>query len=335
VSQEDEIREKLRKLEKAFREGRISEETYKELKAKYSARIVALGLADPDHPARKEIDEASALADEVVSLYMFGGTFVTACSHEDGMRLASAIDKALEKAPIDLDLMVAKSGALCLANKIDAAKEIIDEVLSIDPNHFEARQRKNYWDTWPHLFNFPSWSEKARTLHPVLAEGLQRIERIQIVRDTLQLGLAVFIYVDPSRLPDLIITPEMSCRWEPVWSDTPHGSVVAHYPIVEDAKGNRIVSEDFVPTFVPKRPLAGSGYWLLKRLAVTSSCFIVVTDGQNVLYNRRYVFPEELKRKLRSFAERIDKEAQKEDIRAFLMAREWHMDHFNPKGTIF
>ena len=333
MSGEDEIREKLRKLEKAFQEGRISEETYKELRAKYSASTRVLGLVDPNHPARKEIDEASTLADEVISLYMFGGTLITACSQEDGMRLVSAIDKALEKAPKDLDLMVAKSGALCLAGKDSEAKKLIDKVLSFNPNHFEAKQRKKYWNEWPHLFNFTSWSEKAENLHHVLVEGLQRIEKVQIIRDTLQLGVAVFMHVDPSKIPDL--TPEMSCRWEPVWSDTPHGSVVAHYAIVEDTKGNRLVTESFLPTFVPERPLIESGYWLLKRLAATPSCFIVVTDGQKVLYNKRYVFPEELRKKLRLFAERLDKETQKGDIKAFLMARKWHMDHFNPKGVIF
>ncbi len=39
----EEIREKLRKLEKSFIEGRISEETYKELKAKYEAELASLG----------------------------------------------------------------------------------------------------------------------------------------------------------------------------------------------------------------------------------------------------------------------------------------------------
>ncbi len=38
----EEIREKLRKLEESFIEGRISEETYKELKAKYEAELAAL-----------------------------------------------------------------------------------------------------------------------------------------------------------------------------------------------------------------------------------------------------------------------------------------------------
>jgi len=46
----EEIREKLRKLEESFIEGRISEETYKELKAKYEAELASLGL-EPAKPS--------------------------------------------------------------------------------------------------------------------------------------------------------------------------------------------------------------------------------------------------------------------------------------------
>ncbi len=109
MSQRYKICEELSKLEKAFQKGGISEETYGELKAKYSARIRVLGLADSNHPAYNEVNKASAQAYEVISLYVFGGTFVTACSYEDSMCLASAIDKALENSPRDLDLITTKS----------------------------------------------------------------------------------------------------------------------------------------------------------------------------------------------------------------------------------
>ncbi len=46
----EEIREKLRKLEESFIEGRISEETYKELKAKYEAELASAGI-EPTKPS--------------------------------------------------------------------------------------------------------------------------------------------------------------------------------------------------------------------------------------------------------------------------------------------
>jgi len=46
----EEIREKLRKLEESFIEGRISEDTYKELKAKYEAELASLA-PEPTKPS--------------------------------------------------------------------------------------------------------------------------------------------------------------------------------------------------------------------------------------------------------------------------------------------
>jgi hypothetical protein len=81
---------------------------------------------------------------------------------------APRVDRALETSPQDLDLLVAKSGALCCAMQFKTAEEVIDTVLSMAPLHFEARQRKDHWDAWRHLFQFPAWSDAAATLHPVM-----------------------------------------------------------------------------------------------------------------------------------------------------------------------
>ncbi len=53
MSTEDAIREKIRKLEEALMEGRISEETYRELKAKYEAELerVRSGWVEVEAPA--------------------------------------------------------------------------------------------------------------------------------------------------------------------------------------------------------------------------------------------------------------------------------------------
>jgi uncharacterized membrane protein len=55
----EEIREKLRKLEESFIQGRISEETYKELKAKYEAELAALGKV----PEKPTVPSAEGLGD--------------------------------------------------------------------------------------------------------------------------------------------------------------------------------------------------------------------------------------------------------------------------------
>jgi len=334
VTKEEETDEKLRKLEKAFREGRISKKTYAELKSKYSARTKALGLADSNHPARREIDEASALADEVVGLFESGGVSMVTCDSIGAMRLVSAIDKALKKAPSDLDLMVAKSAALCLAAQFKTAEEMIDRVLSLDPNHFEARQRKDHWESWRHLFNFPPWSERASTLHPIIIENLRHERSIQIVRDGLQLGVAVFRPALPSHFPRGL-SPTMRCKWEPILSETPHGPILAHYILIEDDPANPFRAEGFLPAYRPEKANPMSSYWLMQRLLAMPSCFIVITEGQRVLYNRRYVFPEALRGKLKSILDKFASEPPEKGIEAFRKAAKWHMEHFDMKTIRF
>ncbi len=61
----EDVREKLKKLEKALKEGRISEETYKELKEKYKAGLTALeenvrveeAFSLPEHIKRLQMEE--------------------------------------------------------------------------------------------------------------------------------------------------------------------------------------------------------------------------------------------------------------------------------------
>jgi len=334
VTEEEQSDERLRKLERAFREGRISEETYAELKSKYSACARVLGLVDPNHPARREIDEASALADEVVELFVSGGVSMVTCDSIGAMRLVSAIDKALEKASSDLDLMVAKSAALCLAAQFKTAEEIIDRVLSLDPNHFEARQRKDHWERWRHLFHYPPWSEGASTLHPIIIENLRHERSIQIVRDGLQLGVAVFRPALPSHFPKGL-SPAMRCKWETVLSETPYGPILAHYILIEDDPVNPFRAEGFIPALRPKEVNPMSSYWLMHRLLAMPSCFIVITNGQRVLYNKRYVFPETLRTKLKSILDKFASEPKERGIEAFRKAAKWHMEHFDMKTIRF
>jgi len=289
-----------------------------------------LGLADPDHPARKEIDQASTLASEVVSLFVGGFS----CHSGDAMRLVSLIDNALEKSPNDLDLLVAKSGALCLALKFKTAEEVLDKVLSIDPNHFEATQRRLYPDKWPHLFAYPPWSESTTTLHSIILNHLQRKFILQIIRDGLQTGIGIFRPATMSQFPKGL-TSDMRCKWQPLWSETPYGPIIAHYTLIEDDPENPYVAEAFLNPSITDEVNPFSGYWLIRRLTTLSSCFVVLTDGHKILYNRRFVFPDSLRRELKTISERILEERPRLDEKTWRSAIQWHTQHFNMKNIRF
>jgi len=287
-----------------------------------------LGLIDPNHAARQSIDEASLVADQSIRLSAYGDQVAMESNSADAMHLVSLIEKALEIAPDDLDLLVAKSGALCCALQFKTAEEVIDHVLSINPEHFEARQRKEHWQKWEHLFQYPSWSTAAKTLHPVMTAHLRHQHPVQLIRDGLQIGIAVVRSAQSHEFPNGLPNRTPS-KWMPIWSDTPYGAIVAHYAVIEDNPADPWKGEGFLPTNVPDKTTPASGYWLLQRMCHISSCFIVLADGQNVLYNARYIFPDTLRSTLLAISDKMIRQSAKKDPMAFQKACQWHMNSFD------
>ncbi|HDM92410.1 MAG TPA: hypothetical protein ENG69_03335 [Candidatus Korarchaeota archaeon] len=72
----EDVRRKLKKLEEAFREGRISEETYEELKEKYKAGLTAL-------EENVRVREAFSLPEHIKRLQM-EGLIVAATVQKEG-----------------------------------------------------------------------------------------------------------------------------------------------------------------------------------------------------------------------------------------------------------
>ncbi|MCK6539485.1 MAG: hypothetical protein L6Q26_05450 [Anaerolineales bacterium] len=289
---------------------------------------LALGLADPHHSARQFIDEASRIADRTVRLEWLGDREVLQTNTVDAAQLVSAIEEALGKAPDDLDLLLAKSGALCCGLQYKTAEEVLDLILSVDAEKFDARQRKDHWEDWGHLFQFPSWSTAATTLHPIMVGHLQNERAVQLVRDGLQIGIAIVRSVRRAEFPEGL-SNRMSSKWEPIWSDTPYGSIVAHYVLIMDNPTDPWRGESFLPTFTPEKASPISGYWLLQRLRQVGSCFIILTDGNDVLYNVRYVFPDNVASTLQTIADKTAGQSTERDAAAFRKASQWHMNNFD------
>lgn len=244
----------------------------------------------------------------------------------EALRLVAAIDKAIDKADGDLDLLVAKSAALCCAAQFKKAEEVIDEVLRLDESHFEARMRKNYWNEWNHVFSYPSWSQSRTTLQPGMAECLSLPHQMQLVRDGLHIGVAVTMGAD-SRQFAKRLSNKMACAWLPIWSETAHGEIVAHYLAVKDDPSNPYKGEGFLPVRPPETVNPSSGYWLIQRLSHVEGCFLVLADGDKVLFNSRYAFPHSLRSTLAAFAEKASRLPGKTDRQAFEKAIRWYQEN--------
>jgi len=307
----------------------------KPLPTAISPASLPLGLSDPKHRARRNIDAAASLADTAGRLDVVGDRVLFSSLSPQAMKVVDAIDQAIQQAPDDFDLLIAKSAALCCAAQFKSAEEVIDEVLKAVPNNFEARQRKDHWEKWNHVMQYPPWFDSAKELHPAMARAIRDRRSVQLVRDGLQIGIAVVGNAELKQFPRGLST-KMRSKWELVWSETPHGVLIAHYLMVEDDPGgDPFRVEAFLPTFVPTEVDPDSGYWLLQRLNHMNSCFLVLVDGERVLYNARYIFPGRVKATLRLFAERVVQRAEGRDLSAFQRACQWHMSKFDMNSLRF
>jgi len=282
----------------------------------------------------KYIQAASSLADRVIKIEPIGSLGMMKVTSSDGVRLVSAIDRALSKLPGNPDLMMAKSAALCCALQYNEAKKTVDMVLEKHPDHFEARQRKDHWDTWEHLFHFPPWNTRKIALHQVMAIGLSRGKQVQVVRDGLNLALLIIHPIQKREFPGGI-PPDSRFKWIADWSETPEGSLIAHYILLDTGKGDIYRGEGFFPVYYPREANIEEGYWLLQRLALINKCYIVLAEGRNVWFNKVYNFPAEFQENLKETAKIAEEKKLPQDFPGFRRACQWHMQNFDPCQLVF
>lgn len=142
------------------------------------------------------------------------------------------------------------------------------------------------------------------------------------------MGMAVVFMAEKESFPKGLHS-RMRAKWEPVLAQTPHGDVMAHYLMVADDPKDPYIGEAFLPTYLSEPVLPEAGYWLIQTLAHLDSCFLVISNGADVFFNIRYVFPEAFKKRLREIAACVRERSARMDVRAFKSAAEWHMMHFS------
>ena len=117
--------------------------------------------------------------------------------------------------------------------------------------------------------------------------------------------------------------------WEPVWSATPSGAIVAHYLVVDDNPADPYRAEAFLPLWRPEKATRMNGYWLLGQLAAADGCFITLAEGSRVIYNRWYSFPATVRAHLAAMVGRLDSADAARDPDTFRQAMQWHMNNFD------
>jgi len=280
------------------------------------------------------LQEASRVADEECSLTYIGGGGVL-LSVKDATaesRLVASIDKALALAPNDPDILFAKSEALEAGMQGESAQQIRRRALAIAPEHFDARMREEHYQEWSNLFTNPGWSEDMQKVPEVMLGWQQDGVPMQIIRDGLKLTLAILQPASREHFPSHI----PGFRWKPLWVETPDGPLFAHY-VMLDLGGGRINRDELLLSPYPVTPVGSrNGDWLVRRACNVESLFLVYNDGEDVLFNKRFIFKKPLRRPLRSIAEQHQKLPYTPDhLERFQNAAKWYMQNSSPDDIEF
>ena len=299
-----------------------------------SEAVDASVATTPTESLEDIIAEASRVAQKGIAVVRTADGSIVQSDSMTAAKLVEVLDKALALSPDDPDLMIAKSDGLALAMQFKGAEDILDELLARSPDNFEARTRKEHWGEWSSAFTLPEWSPATTSLPPAMAEDLAAGRSVQAVRSGVKAVIAIVRPVPAGEMAPGLGNQTRS-MWEPVWSQTPSGSVFAHYVVVEDDPSSPYRAEGFLPLYRSEQAVRAGGYWLVRQLANADGCFIVLADGSRVLHNRWFAFPAHVKAHLVAMAGELDTTSPAPDPAAFGQAVQWHSNTFDMDQIAF
>lgn len=318
---------------RAIREGKVSAHpSASVILATTTAKVSTLRLADPAHPAHKQLEQAVEILDQYVQVELAGDRTAMKVSAPVGEmeKALSSLNEAVAICPDDMDLLVAKACVLHASAQFKSAEEVIDLVLSKVPDHFEAKLWKSHWETWSDALRFPRWDERLSSLHPVMASHLRLDHRVQIVRDGIQKTLAIVTGIEG---PPFDSRTRIKVEW--VLSRTPYGPLVAYYPKIIEPSGEPSTMEAFLPIFQPTLFSPMEGYFLIQQLAFTPYCFVVLVSGATVALNRRIVFGQKTVQIIRDMASQLTSTQSYLPKQQLKTAAQWHMHNFDMTRLTF
>jgi len=291
-----------------------------------------LRLADPSHPAHKQLEQTVKIVDQCVQVELAGDLTAMKVSAPVGEmeRALSSLDEAIAMCPNDMDLLVAKACVLHAFAQSKSAEEMLDLVLSKVPDHFEAKMWKSHWETWGDALRFPRWDERLESLHPVMVSHLRLDHRVQVVRDGMQKTLAIVTGVQG---PPFDSRTQIKIEW--VLSKTPYGSLIAYYLKIIEPSEEPSTMEAFLPILQPTLFSPMEGYFLVQQLSFTPYCFVVLVSGTTTTLNRRIAFEEKAVQKIRDMASQVTSTQSFLPQQQINSATQWHMNNFDVERLTF
>lgn len=77
------------------------------------------------------------------------------------------------------------------------------------------------------------------------------------------------------------------------------------------------------------------GYFLVRQLAFTPYCFVVLVSGKSVVLNRKIILEEKVAQKVRDIASHLASAQSYLPQEQFQSAMQWHMNNFDVSKLTF
>ncbi len=204
----------------------------------------------------------------------------------------------------------------------DSVQQDLDRAGAGAPEDLDIRMRREYPDLWDNLFFYPSWDAEAAKIPAAMLEAQAAGNPLQIVRRGLRLGVTILVDAETAALP-----PDIAeTRWRPVWAETPHGPLLAHYVILVRGDGTHQRQEMMVAPWPVEPPHARNGNWLIERLAQLDSIDIAFNDGPNLTHVHRHaITPQD--RQVLDRARASIATLPPDGLAGFESAMQWYFDN--------
>jgi hypothetical protein len=244
-------------------------------------------------------------------------------------RVLELLDAALAKHPKDTDLLMAKASALCRMMQMKSGEDVIDQVLAVDPEHVDAKMRKQLWEKWPLLFEFPAWSGKSTSQEILYRTQLGRVGRqetkLLLARTGLRLEPVAVQSTDGLNF-EHGVRPEMRGLIQLKLVETPYGPIAPWYVLLEDDPAGAFVREAFL-TASDGTPSPLNGFWLVQRLVACGGGHLVFVSSSEVRYNRHVELLSDQREVVRKALSALLRDPAPMDMNQFLRAAAWYADN--------
>ncbi len=275
------------------------------------------------------IAQASSFADQAIKrsyagAYLLDLTFGVT-KEKRSFPLLEIIDRILQLSPDNPNFLFAKAETHSLLRDDETGQRLRRQVLKLNPDHFDASMREQYFKNWENIFTYPGWNINTAKMLTVM-QSVQRTggQFVQIVRDGLSLTLAILLQVNRNNFPQEIV----DARWKPLWVDTPYGPIFVHYIMFKLPNGKIYRQEYSLSPYPLPNINQRQGNWLIRRFCEVDSIFLVVNDNDDVIFNFRFTYPKSVRATLESVKQKLEHTTLVENHSAHLQkAMQWYMQN--------